>query len=403
MRLSRESELLLCCARTRVDEPHAGRIRALLEGAVDWTRLVEQALWHQVTPLLAQALRECAADAVPEDIAHALEVQVERQIARSREMTAELLGIIDTLAAEGIDAVPFKGPALACTVYGGLEWRTFRDVDFLVREQQAARAIRLLEDRGYRGQYALTPAQERGYRRYSGQKQMAGAGARVVVEPHWAFAQRMIAVELDYAALWSRTETVAIGGRLVKSFSAEDTWLILCIHGAKEQWTRLKWVCDVAEFLRRYPDLDWERVCGRAREQGCLRMALLGAALANELLEAPLPGTLRSRIAADGALPRLVSEVRSYVTGACVDTPDIWKLSGFRLRMRERARDKLRYAVRTLLTPRAEHYQMVALPDALFLGYYPVRWLHDYVALPLWLLLKFGARRLGLRRLRVDC
>jgi hypothetical protein len=30
----------------------------------------------------------------------------------------------------------------------------------------------------------------------------------------------------------------------------EDMLLFLCVHGGKHQWTRLAWICDVAEFIR---------------------------------------------------------------------------------------------------------------------------------------------------------
>jgi hypothetical protein len=52
--------------------------------------------------------------------------------------------------------------------------------------------------------------------------------------------------------------------------------------------------------------------------------------------------------------------------------------------MRERARDRIRYVLRTLATPRDMHYAIVKLPDGLFFLYTPIKLVHDYLLLPFW-------------------
>jgi hypothetical protein len=61
--------------------------------------------------------------------------------------------------------------------------------------------------------------------------------------------------------------------------------------------------------------------------------------------------------------------------------PSIFALSRFRLSRR----DRLRYVLRTVATPRTIHFKMVRLPPALFFLYVPLKLGHDYVAQPLWL------------------
>ena len=54
--------------------------------------------------------------------------------------------------------------------------------------------------------------------------------------------------------------------------------------------------------------------------------------------------------------------------------------------MRESAvGDRVRYVWRTITTPQAVHYRMIALPDALTFGYVAVKLVHDFLLLPLWL------------------
>ena len=67
---------------------------------------------------------------------------------------------------------------------------------------------------------------------------------------------------------------------------------------------------------------------------------------------------------------------------------DLWRINRFHWSGRERLRDRLRYAMRTQLSPRLVFFKTVPLPDRLFLFYYPIRWIHDYVLLPIWSLSK---------------
>jgi len=71
----------------------------------------------------------------------------------------------------------------------------------------------------------------------------------------------------------------------------------------------------------------------------------------------------------------------------CIDEPEL------RLAMRERVADKLRYVWRTVTTPRVQHFRAVKLPDRWFAAYRAVKLAHDYLALPVWRLLKPLLRR----------
>ena len=60
-----EQELLLCCARTRLERRHHERATAILRGHVDWDRLLLTADHHKLTGLLARHLTGACAESVP--------------------------------------------------------------------------------------------------------------------------------------------------------------------------------------------------------------------------------------------------------------------------------------------------------------------------------------------------
>jgi putative nucleotidyltransferase-like protein len=119
-----------------------------------------------------------------------------------------------------------------------------------------------------------------------------------MVEMHWAFTRQYWPVPLDLAHVWARPALVALAGTSVSTFPPEELLFILCVHGSKERWTLLKWVCDVAALLHTHQILDWGRVMEQARTAGGVRMLLLGLSLAHALLGATLPQDVVHRIQA---------------------------------------------------------------------------------------------------------
>lgn len=49
------------------------------------------------------------------------------------------------------------------------------------------------------------------------------------------------------------------------------------------------WLCDIAELIRKYPKLDWAKVCHTADSMGMTRNLGVGLWLAHSLLAAPMP------------------------------------------------------------------------------------------------------------------
>src|SRR5205823_5135604 len=85
----------------------------------------------------------------------------------------------------------------------------------------------------------------------------------------------------------------------------EDLLLQLCIHGSKHVWTRMKFVCDIAACLERYPALNWPQLVVRARRLHSERMLFLALDLVHRLLGMPLPEPITEAISADPTVATL--------------------------------------------------------------------------------------------------
>jgi hypothetical protein len=385
-----EFDALVRCAR-----PHPDAEGQALTGGtdMDWSRFVRLALRHGITPLVARNAGAVFGDALPPDIAQALTVNQDGTRIRNTNSADELTRILTALEKSGIPAIPFKGPVLAATAYSHVSLRTFRDLDFLIRETDIPATQTCLAGLGYDTNENLSPARCRALFRYNGQTMLSRPGGEIVIEPHWTLAPAVLAVSFDYAGLWARARPMPFNGASILGFAPEDQLIVLSVHGSKEGWWRLQWICDIAWFMDANPALDWQTTLQRATDQGCLRMVLLAVSLANRLLTTPLPPPVAAAQERDVTAQRLADRIIAKLSlDDEPESPDgpapLYRVSSYRLHMRERLRDRAAYVLRTILMPRGAHLHMIALPDALFALYYPVKLIHDYVLLPVWLVMR---------------
>lgn len=353
---------------------------------VDWTRLVEIAYQHGVNGLLCRALLRQEMVGVPSDIIEACRSHLKSCCEHNQKLADQLSNILSVLSSNDIPVVPFKGPVLAMKIYGDLSLRSFRDLDFLVRYDQIDLTLSILQELGYHHEHGLSPRQWQAFVNYAGQDILFGDG--VPLEPHWSFAPATLALSVDYDELWQRTVSYQFNGQSVQSFAAEDELIILCLHGCKEKWSKLKWVVDVVEFMNSHVDLDWEAVFERAENQGLARMVRLTLSICQQLLLLEFPGQVIRWLNKDIVADVWAKQISADFFNSEQEDISIYTPSYFHWKMRERTSDKLKYFARTVSQPRVQHFEALKIPDLIFAAYYPFKMLHDYFALPVWKLLK---------------
>jgi hypothetical protein len=326
---------------------------------------------HGALPLLAHHLEAVCPGAVPSPALRVLRERRRRDAWRALALAAELVRVLEALAARGVRAVALKGPALGAALYGDLTLRPCRDLDVLVPEAQLPDAERLLGTFGYLAKPSIVGPR--------------GAPSAVewervlwreddIVELHARLSPSDFAFGLDGEALWDRLARVRIGGRDVPTLGDEDLLLYLCAHGARHRWWRLEWIADVAELVRSRPGLDWDAVLERATRLGGVRLVLLGLTLAADVLDAPVGHALRARARADRVVPTLAARMqeRLFEPGATQPAhgPEWLRWCAG---VRERARDQWRCAWRIVLRPGPADWAWIRLPQRLAGLYYLTR------------------------------
>jgi hypothetical protein len=346
--------LLLECARAR---PDLDTVRRLAASVSDWSVLAEQATRHGVASLVSWYLNQACPEGAPAPLGD----QFRQNAGRNLLLTAELLRLLDIFEAASIPLVPFKGPALAWSLYENPALREMIDLDVLVRPRDADRAIALLRSHGYRSSLSCVDT-----RFFASDQEMHldREDGQVAVDLHWGLLPRFL--PLDASAFFERIAPVPIAGRRVLTFCPEDLLLFLCVHGSKHGWTRLAWLCDVARLIDRCA-VNWDDVLARAQAGHVSRCLSLGLTLARDLLGAAVPELRRDTLAA---------AAREQLMNGSGDVS-----IRFQLALLERLTDKVRFW-KGFLAPRPADLESFHIPVPLFPVY--------YLARPLRLAVKYG-------------
>jgi len=349
------------------------RAGALLREKIDWDHLLRLARRHRVAALLHRQLDTIGIQAVPDAVRHELEAHFSHNKGRNLFMTAQLSHVLRLLEANGIQAISYRGPALAVSAYGSLALREFDDLDLLVDRQNILRVKDLLVSEGYRPQETLTEAQERWLLESQHSYSFVRDRGPVFMELHWTISPRYVSRILDPERLWERVESISVAGVTVPTLPPEVLLPSLCEHGAKHSWERLGWICDVAELTQTSRTLDWDRIMREARRSGAGRMLALGLFLARSLLGARLPDEVRRLVEADPVVEALASGVRMRLFEERGRRRGAFERTLLQLRLLEHWGERIRFCRLALTTPTVADWKQVRLPPALSFLYYPLR------------------------------
>lgn len=348
----------------------------------DWDTFTALAEQHRIGPLCHAVLEETGGSA-PHDGAQALVRVRERHTLLNLGRAAELLQVLDAFQAAEIAAVPFKGVALAAQLYGDFTLRAAGDLDLFIRWEDMKRAAEVVLARGYK---LATPLRPDGrpiadnYFEYHFERPADG----MVLELRWKLdfvhVRYPHVIGLDW--IGSHRHPVRLAGGEVPALDAEETLLLLCMHGCKHVWSRLNWVCDVAQLLRTTPQLEWSRLEARATEAGLQKAVALGLLLAESVTGVAIP----RQVAQDFDSFPSIKPLAEFIASDLFEAPGRIRRSSIPYHVRLLGRADLAGFVfsKEMLRPTRRDQELFPLPPSL-------RWMH-FIIRPFRLLIDRSAR-----------
>lgn len=221
-------------------------------------------------------------DGVPPDVMNSLGEQRRRW----QRTHLRMLRAIGEFAPEFDDAdvrwMVYKGAVLAGSVYPFTGDRASGDVDLLIHPVDIARAVRVLEELGYR--------HENHHWRHAawlrrGEFTMVRDDVPIDVHWHVQYARHdRVDLDYDHDALHRRSRRLDLGGATVSAPSPEDSLMMTAHHACRSGGHRLVWSKDIERLLAD-EHLDHERFVAEAIRVNVGGQVALAIARAQRLLE----------------------------------------------------------------------------------------------------------------------
>ncbi len=170
------------------------------------------------------------------------------------------------LHAAGIDTMILKGSALIALHYRDFSLRPMNDFDILVPTSEFSRAVKVLEEQGWKPQAWRAP-------------EMVSDDYFSFIHAH-AFENREgNSLDLHRHILpqccendadddfWRDAVATSVVETPTRALNAADTLLHICIHGVRWEGVHpLRWVADAMMILKSH-DLDWNRLLEQSRKR----------------------------------------------------------------------------------------------------------------------------------------
>jgi hypothetical protein len=320
--LDPELGALLACALAPAGTDLSSVLERLCGTVFPSERIVERAMLYQVRPQVAAQVRR-GASSTAGGPGSALAAFAQANQGRGLLMAGELVRVLDGLRAGGVPAVPIKGPVFAELIGHGAGSREMNDLDLLVRPEAVAGAVHALAPLGYAPALPLQAIASPWLTRVTPELGLLGHRDTMLLELHWQLSPSWYPAPCSVDDVMARlTEQGFLHGRVLWP-APEELFLVHVADALKSRGQGVRWIADLVQIVRRYPDLDWARVRDVAVRRDGLSSVQVALAVADDLsndtarmLDAPGLSMILSpsaRALADGArrVPRLAGAVRS--------------------------------------------------------------------------------------------
>jgi hypothetical protein len=326
-----EQVILLAAARSELGPNHRERILSAIKQEADWDALWDLARSHGVGYFVGRHLQQLNREqrwvarpersegrgqmvgvqttpvedsgratrtahcALPTALAQRIQESLRQETARALALREYQLRLNAEFERLSLPVLWLKGLVLAERLYGKFEARHCGDLDILVEKTQVPRAEKILAGLGFEPY----------------QPSLAGQEFHPMAAHHALWSRRLrddwlLIVELHHRLsgppvcqpavehLFQRSRTVDFQGQAARIPALEDELLILCLHAHHHNYSLLRCLMDVSEFVKVFPspglkawareNLNWPKLVREAR--ACYCLGRLRAAL--EITEAVL-------------------------------------------------------------------------------------------------------------------
>ena len=228
---------------------------------IDWKRLEKMVVYHQIRPVVYEALRQVN---FFNDFTENLAQYSKKQAVNNMVYCQEATRILSIFRSQNIPVLPYKGLLFLEKFYQNKPLREFLDFDIVVKPTDAVNALKILLNEGYELCTATTATDDALNHlivtvpdREVALNKTTKLGLAVQIDFHWGISevshqQTIQLEELFDSAIISNFQ----GEQLLIPSNDSIFKMLLKHHGGRDCWLRLKNSCDLVAFLQSNPEMN---------------------------------------------------------------------------------------------------------------------------------------------------
>lgn len=351
-KLETEDKLLISLFQNQHDNSSEIKIKNL-SNQVNWEYLLKKASYHKMRPLLYSNLIKYP-DQVPADIMCTLKDYYFINAQKNLLFMGELCRLVKIFKSENIPLIPYKGPILSIQAYGNISLREFGDIDIFIDKKDFNSVKRILLHENYETVMNLNESKESEYLKFQREYKFRNIANNILLEIQWnPIGFSFSLPNFSYFPV-NNFKSISLNELDVETFTDEDLILILSIHVAGHMWSRLSWLFDLAELIKRSETIDWNQIMEKSHYLSIKRVLFLNLSLSKKLFNLEIPFEVQNYIDNEGIVEDLEKQVLKLIF-----TPEkvnIFNKIKLRFNLRENKMDGLKDILKIIIIPRSDEW-----------------------------------------------
>jgi hypothetical protein len=223
--------------------------KLVLKKEFDSNFLLELIEFHRLEHLALEIIEVCN----NKTFSIELKSRVQEKSLQNLQIAAVLIQVKSIFESIEIDFICLKGILLSEELFQDFSFRTCRDLDVLIHENDLEKAKNSLLQHGFLvlGADIKSPKQKQHFLKQKHHLNFIHEKSGIILELHWKLFPSHSNLEKFQNQIWNNLKDFQFKGHKFKALNDEFNFLFLCAHGSRHLWFRLFWLKDIQVFLEK--------------------------------------------------------------------------------------------------------------------------------------------------------
>lgn len=295
-----EDQLILAVVKLQPSGSELLKLNALIAQVEDWDYLITTIIARGIGPLFYKKLPLLTnSTLIPAEISKKLQQVYYKTFSRSMVLYEHFRKVSTAFNIHQIHVIALKGIYLSEWLYHDIGLRQFSDIDLLVKEEDAANCLSILENLGYDGsEYSLSTFVTSQFTKNSiHYPPMIKDG--VSIEVHTKLHRNTQSYQVILPKIWSNCSEAIINNVPILVLNDIDLLIYLCLHLDKHfKGGHIQFTCftDISNLLEKDADtMDWEKLIEVCQLYRCEDIVFLYIVMVNKFIHVTVPQQILER------------------------------------------------------------------------------------------------------------